>query len=274
MELRLDTEQLYSLMRSFYKMSGIRCVLFNTEFHPLVSYPEEDCAFCRLMKSCPTAKRLCDEADRHAFEECVRSDKPVIYHCHAGLVEAVFPLHEGDKPIAYFMVGQITDQPDKAALRQQVNERSAQLNLHPECLREAVEAVPYKDEEQINAAAKIMEACTGYILFKELITPEKDRLMERAKEYIEAHLEEDITAVHICRHLQVSRTKLYELFRKEQGQGISAYLLQRRLITAKKLLKTTDLSIKEIARKVGFNDYNYFSRVFKKTFGRSPRKYR
>ncbi len=274
MALRLNTEQLYELMRSFYTITGIRCVLFDTEFHAVVSYPGEDCAFCRLMKSCPATRQKCMEADQNAFAQCVQSDAPVIYHCHAGLVEAVFPLHENGKVFAYLMFGQIIDQPDKAPLYDRANQWSQQLGQHPDLLKEAIRAVIYKDNAGITSAAKIMEACTGYILFKELITPENHRLMEAAKEYIESHLGEDITPTHLCRHLQISRTKLYDLFRREQGQGISAYILRRRMHRAKKLLKTTELTIKEISRQVGFTDYNYFSRVFKKIYGRSPRKYR
>ena len=54
----------------------------------------------------------------------------------------------------------------------------------------------------------------------------------------------------------------------------AAYILRRRMHKAKKLLKVTDLPISEIANNVGFSDYNYFSRVYKKTYGKSPKYYR
>jgi AraC family L-rhamnose operon regulatory protein RhaS len=56
--------------------------------------------------------------------------------------------------------------------------------------------------------------------------------------------------------------------------GIAAYVRRRRMHRAKKLLKNTTLSIGEIAHTVGFTDYNYFSRVYKKTYGKSPKRYR
>ena len=49
---------------------------------------------------------------------------------------------------------------------------------------------------------------------------------------------------------------------------------ERGVITPAKLLKQTDFSISEIAKRVGFSDYNYFSRVYKKTYGKSPKHYR
>lgn len=46
----------------------------------------------------------------------------------------------------------------------------------------------------------------------------------------------------------------------------------KRLLKAKELLQATDMSVAEIATAVGFSDYNYFLRAFKKAFGISPKK--
>ena len=78
-----------------------------------------------------------------------------------------------------------------------------------------------------------------------------------------------------CIHkFDIGRTRLYEIFKSELKMGVSKYILRRRLHRAKRLLKTTDMSISEIAHSVGFSDYNYFSRVYKKNYGKSPRYYR
>ena len=78
----------------------------------------------------------------------------------------------------------------------------------------------------------------------------------------------------MCEELAVGRTRLYEIFKKEAGMGIAKYINRRRMHRAKKLLKTSEMTIPEIAEAVGFTDYNYFSRVYKKTYGKSPRYYR
>ena len=104
-----------------------------------------------------------------------------------------------------------------------------------------------------------------------------EHLYEKAQEsaaYIEAHLSEPLTAADLCRELHVSRTRLYALFRQEIGDGVSAYIRRRRMHRAKKLLTTTELPVWQIAEAVGFVNYNYFSEVFRKTYGRSPRSFR
>lgn len=274
MELRFDTQQVEELMRSFYMLSGIRFVLFDTGFHEIASYPKENCEFCRLMKSCSKTKRRCSYADRRASEKCEKENQLVIYKCHAGLVEAVMPLHENEKVIGYLMFGQVTDNGDKSALLNKIPLWSRDIGLDSDLLKRGIDAISYKTEEEIKAAAKIMEACTSYIIYKELITPKNDKLFEAAKEYIESHLGDNIEIADLCEVLGIGRTRLYEIFKSELKMGISKYILKRRMHRAKKLLKTTDLPIREIAGSVGFSDYNYFSRVYKKHYGKSPKSYR
>ncbi len=274
MTIQFDVEQMRELMRSFHRLSGIRFVLFDSEFHELIAYPEDNGALCKLMKSCGKTKRKCTYADRRSFEKCEKSHSLVLYKCHAGLVEAVIPLHENEEIVGYLMFGQITDCTDKTPILAQVPEWVSLYGFDEQEIIDAIEAITCKSEEEILAAAKIMEACTSYILYKELITPADSRVLQKAKAYIEDHLGEDIEIEALCRELRVSRTKLYEIFRQEMKQGISKYILRRRMHRAKKLLKTTELPIPEIAGSVGFLDYNYFSRVYKKTYGKSPKHYR
>lgn len=274
MNLKLDIEQLESLMKSFYTLSGIRFVLFDTDFHEVISYPKENCGFCKLMKGCPKTRRKCNYTDRRSFEKCEKTNDLVLYKCHAGLVEAIMPLHENEKIIGYLMFGQITDNPDKTDLFNKIAIWNETYGIDNAELKSGIDNITYKTDVEIKAAAKIMEACTSFIVYKELIIPDNNKILESVKSYIENHLSESIEIEQLCNKFDVGRTKLYEIFRKEQKMGISKYILRRRLHKAKKLLKTTELSIAEIANNVGFSDYNYFSRIYKKQYGKSPKYYR
>lgn len=274
MSLTLNVSELKELMKSFYMLSGIRFVLFDDAFKQILSYPENDCAFCSIMKTHRSTRRKCNYADKRQCEQCEKENKLVLYKCHAGLVEAVIPLHENEKIIGYLMFGQITDTPDKSELFSRAQKLSNELGFDMAQLTRGIDSISYKTEEQIKSAAKIMEACTSYIINRELITPENNKIFESAKAYIEEHLGDALEIDDICKALQIGRTKLYEIFKTEIKMGISKYILRRRMHRAKKLLKSTDLPISEIADSVGFADYNYFSRVFKKTYGKSPKSYR
>ncbi len=261
-------------MRSFYMLSGIRFVLFDNEQNEIMAYPKEPCEFCKIMKSCPKTRRRCDYADRRYFKECEKENALIIYKCHAGLVEAVMPLHENEKIIGYLMFGQITDTPDKSGLYDKIGVWTEKYKLSGEALRHGIDSILFKPKEQIRAAAKIMEACTSYIILRELITPESNRIAEAAKTYIDEHIDEDISVQRLCEELKIGRTKLYDVFRSDLKTGISEYILCRKMHRAKKLLKTTDLSVSEISLAVGFSNYNYFGKVYKKTYGKSPRNHK
>lgn len=72
----------------------------------------------------------------------------------------------------------------------------------------------------------------------------------------------------------MSRSNLMRVFREAAGVAPIEYLLRLRIQKAMKLLRSTDLSVTEIALQTGFNDSNYFTRQFRKTAGCPPAKYR
>ena len=74
--------------------------------------------------------------------------------------------------------------------------------------------------------------------------------------------------------LGITKTYLSAQFRKETGYTFSEYVRHHRFSIAADLLKTTRMSIDEIASYCGINDANYFSRMFRKTYGVSPKHYR
>lgn len=67
---------------------------------------------------------------------------------------------------------------------------------------------------------------------------------------------------------------LGQLFQKETGQPFNEYINQFRMEKAKQLLLNTNLTATEISKKIGFNDSNYFFRLFKKYMGVSPSELR
>lgn len=274
MQMQLEKQKIEELIKAFNTLTGIRFVLFDSEFREIAFFPEEKCNFCRLMNSCEKTREKCRHSNRQAFLKCREAALPIVYKCHAGLIEAVIPLHNTESIIGYLMFGQITDSPDKSAIYKNSKLWQNECQLKPAVINSAISEIVCKSEEEIYSAAKIMEACTSYIIYKELMVPENSRLISSAKEFIENHLSEDIQVYRLCRELDTGRTKLYEVFRKELGMGISEYIMKRRMHKAKKLLKTTELSIAEISMQAGFSDYNYFSKVFKKIYGKSPRSYR
>lgn len=269
MKLKLHIDELKEIMASFHALTGIRVVIFDTDLVELISYPEIKCTFCHNIGANAALAQKCRASNAQAFEACKHREDVYIYKCHAGLVEAAAPIKNGNRIIGYIMFGQITDIRDKRKL----NELIAGINRenHMVCTGEGIK---YKSRSQIVAAAKLLRICTDYMLLRELIGAENNRLFTDAKAYIDAHLSNRLRIEDICAKAHTSRTQLYATFQHELGTGIAAYIREQRLKKAKQLLQTSDLTVAETAELSGFTDYNYFSRMYKKRYGISPHKSR
>ncbi|TYA15318.1 helix-turn-helix domain-containing protein [Paenibacillus faecis] len=92
--------------------------------------------------------------------------------------------------------------------------------------------------------------------------------------YIEQHYQSELSLQDLASHFQVSREYISRKFKQEFGDNFSDYLAAYRIDKAKKLMRNPNLKVQRIAEMVGFNDVKYFSKVFKKQEGLSPREYR
>ena len=92
--------------------------------------------------------------------------------------------------------------------------------------------------------------------------------------YLALHSRERITLEEISQKTYFSVAYCESEFRKAYGRSIIHYLIDLRITEAKNLLMETSMPCSVIARMVGFDDANYFSRIFKKRIGFSPLEYR
>lgn len=272
MKLEFNREQLLELMHDFHTLSGIRIVLFDDEYHELLSYPEQPCKFCSLLKVNPETRKLCDASDARSFREAEEKKKLILFHCHAGLIEATIPLEDNHVTIGYLMFGQISDLQNRDDLRTLLQNALRQYRVPYS--DEILEGIPRRTDEQIHAAAKIMEACTHYAILSQAVGLKRQQFSRMLHAYLLAHLSEPLQAHDIADALGISRSKLYLQCDQYLGMGIGEYLKKLRLEQAQALLTTTEMSITQISNQVGFTDYTYFCRVFKKEFGLSAQYYR
>lgn len=99
-------------------------------------------------------------------------------------------------------------------------------------------------------------------------------LVKEAVSYIMEHYAEDISLSAIAGHLGISGSYLSTLFHQYMDSGFNDYVNRIRIERASCYLEQNYLKNYEIAYKVGFKDEKYFSKVFKKMKGISPKEYR
>lgn len=98
--------------------------------------------------------------------------------------------------------------------------------------------------------------------------------IQLAMRYINDHYNEDISINDLARHYEMSPNYFSSIFKQETGQSAINYITQIRMGKAQDFLRNTNDSVVYIAKRVGYEDSQYFFRVFKKYVGVTPLKYR
>lgn len=103
---------------------------------------------------------------------------------------------------------------------------------------------------------------------------EEPAAVARARQFCRSHMDKPIGVEEISRAARCSRSHLTRLFRASWQMGVQEYLEYIRMQRAVRLLTPGDLTVKEVARRCGFADENYFCKVFRRNFNRSPGQFR
>ena len=111
-------------------------------------------------------------------------------------------------------------------------------------------------------------------LVRSCATQQYSAQVQRVILYIDGNLTEELNLHTLAAAHNISAGYLSSLFRKETGTTLTDYVNQRRVARAAELLSTTKLQVQTVAQYSGFMDVQYFSRMFKRIVGMSPREYR
>lgn len=96
----------------------------------------------------------------------------------------------------------------------------------------------------------------------------------KIQSYIDRNIYTKLSAAEVAAKFGFSVSQLGRIFKSEFGTTVYSYILDRKIVTAKNLLKNSGLSIKEISNTLNFTDEHYFCNIFKQRCGVTPSKYR
>jgi AraC-like DNA-binding protein len=125
-------------------------------------------------------------------------------------------------------------------------------------LREVYETVP----DSISEAYVQLRAAASRQLFVKLV------------EYVETNLTKEISISTLAKVAGLRKASLTRLVRENAGKSIAAFVRERRVSTALKLLRSSHERLSSIAVRCGFSSQSYFSQIIRQKTGRSPLEYR
>lgn len=150
------------------------------------------------------------------------------------------------------------------------------------CFKTILSEARYQPADYEQICHNLFLSLIGYIsrvTHKELIfaSASKQKISKECRfieQYINEHYAENITLDKLSELTYLNKYYLTHLFREYRGESPISYLINLRIKRAKFLLKTTNITIAQIAIATGFSSTSYFSQLFHKKVGESPNRYR
>lgn len=102
----------------------------------------------------------------------------------------------------------------------------------------------------------------------------KNNRIKRSLMFIDENIDKDLSLQKVATYFKLSKNYFSLLFKKEMKICFSKFLIQTRINKAKKLLRTSSMSVKEISRKVGYKYVSSFEHDFKKKTRLTPLEYK
>ncbi len=273
MIINYDIDTIREFLNHFHKITNFTISFWDNELNQLIYQPTEMPTFCRLIKSSPEGARRCYLSDTYLCGRCRDSLTPETHKCHAGLVDTAVPIMFEDKLFGFIMFGQVKDPQYPKSNFAEIERLGNELGLPVDELVEAYEQLYRFDSGMIESAAKILTA-TMYYLYTSACKFTESELVNRIDKWIDDNLSAPISVTILCNEFDISKNKLYAIWKNRFNMTIGDYILEKRMKRARKLLLQGDDKINVICEKIGIPDYNYFSKVFKKYYSLPPSKFR
>jgi len=98
--------------------------------------------------------------------------------------------------------------------------------------------------------------------------------IDKALQYIRKNIHKNLTRTEVAQYVYLNEDYFSRAFRLKTGKSFKDYLTDAKIQYARELLETTKFSVSIVASKVGYDNFSYFSKVFKKYVNMTPQEYR
>ena len=88
--------------------------------------------------------------------------------------------------------------------------------------------------------------------------------------YVEEHITETLSLQMISNYIGLSKEYVANIFKREMGKTLTMYINERKMFIAKEMILHKEMGLTEVAQYLGYENYSYFSRTFKKFYNTSP----
>ncbi len=151
-------------------------------------------------------------------------------------------------------------------------------NNFPQTILKATDFLNNNSHSELVTLEYLFKFISYFDIYKITPEPQKEQSEQKyvaeIKKYIQSNYLKPIKISSIADKLNINRSHLYRIFKKEVGMGVEDYIINIRITHAKYLLTDTLLNVTQISGLVGYKNYTTFFKMFKNTTGLTPLEYR
>lgn len=246
--------------------------------------------FCELFRKNPTLCSFCEKCDLKALNKAFLSSKPYIYRCHAGLIDAIIPIVYDGELIGAFLVGQILLEDEENFNIDFILNENLGKKVNFTKLKESYHNLKKIKLSELKSIVNLIYYTTFYItdciktkkwkqleIHNNIINKKIDLSYSQiapALKYINEHLEKNISLKELATLCNMSISTFTRVFKKETDKNFKEYIILKKIEKAKFLIENSNKTLTEISNTLNFEDSSYFTKIFKKYEGLTPKQFR
>ncbi len=288
----IDIELAESCVQAFATASGMGCELCGPEGN-VTAASGYSCDACSVCSGTGISRQDCKRLHSFTAKASEREDGKYLYECPMGLSCITSAVLDKNGQLCRltagpFIMEELQDFRDY--------DLTGVMGLDPETADEVMARmgqIPYIEPHQVNAfsqllvysaaflsevdrknedyLARIEEGTVSAWAKANRIDPEM--MVKLVNGYIEENYAKDISLLDIAKHAGMTTSYLCRLYKRQCGTTVNAYLTQVRIENSKAML-SAGVPIAETAKRCGFSDQSYFTKVFRQVEGTTPLRYK
>lgn len=272
--LHYNLPLLLELLTNIGRLVKTSVTLYDEHFNPTKAFSSNfENPLCNTLKS--SVYHKCQLSDLKAQKHLIASNDPFYcYTCHLGLTEMAFRLSKEDKTYAYIIIGPFRDPAKDDEILSTIEKLCVSAHYDYDKLSKDYLNLTEFTPETFEALKFLIYPLFEYTVTKNIITLKSGTFSSVIEPYILQNLDQDLSVESLCKNFYMSEKALYNFFKENTEKSPKQYIIEQRILAAKKLIYSTDQALPSIAASVGFNDYNYFIKVFKQHVHKTPMHYR
>ncbi len=272
-KIRIDEKKMIRILHLFSKAIGVPMLFYAYEPRKWIMSNKRNRPFCHILERNQLTNKLCCLCDEKTHQRCQSSENAFSYFCHAGLLEIICPVYYESVYAGFLVTGQFRMRQRKADI-DYIRYLGSICNMETEVLLKKYKSHAVLSADAVEGIQLLEMLCAEHMIKSGVFWLEQREIIAKVEKYIQAHIDQRLTLEELASHIYMTPSYLSHLYKEVTGEKLSSYIQKQRIETACCLIRTTKFPFSEIARKTGFCDGNYFTKVFRKELLMTPSEYR